>query len=607
MYDIELSRRMRVLTFIIIVVIGGLVLRLAWLQLVQGAQYKKIADQNRIRQITAQAPRGTIYDRNGAVLVANRPSFAVSIIPAEYTNEQVATPLLAELTGVSASEIAKLLADSQDTPYSPVRIKRDVDDATVAKIKERKYYLPGVFIEAIPVRHYVYNRLAAHLLGYVGRISTEEYEARRNKGYSMTDLIGKDGLELVWEETLRGEDGGRQVEVNAAGEEVAVLGTKPPTPGHGLVLTLDANLQKTAEEALEAQIAASRKLGEPAKGGAVVVLDVKTGAALALASSPSFDPNAFAAGISAHDWNALIHNPDNPLTNRTIQNAYPPGSVFKIVTAAAALETGLTTGQEVFEDKGVYVLDGWQFYGWNTKGLGRLTIVDALAWSSDPVFYELGRRLGADTLAAYAVTFGYGQRAEIGLPGEAKGVVPTAEWKQANFGEPWYPGETLIAAIGQGYYLATPLQQALVLMAVANGGVIYKPRLVDKVLAPDGTPVQVFTPEVLHTVYLRPEVWNIIRQGLAAVTARGTAAAPFQGFPYPVAGKTGSSETGWKTTHSWFACYAPADNPAIAVAALVEEGGEGSVAAAPLVRRVLEAYFGIPSRQPPVPPQGKTD
>ncbi|EAX47044.1 Peptidoglycan glycosyltransferase [Thermosinus carboxydivorans Nor1] len=608
MYDTELSRRMRILMFIIIAVIGGLVLRLAWLQLVQGAQYKKIADQNRIRQITAQAPRGTIYDRSGAVLVANRPSFAVSIIPAEYTNEQVATPLLAELTGVSAGEITKLLADSQDAPYSPVRIKRDVDDATVAKIKERKYYLPGVFIEAIPVRHYVYNGLAAHLLGYVGRISAEEYEARRNKGYSMTDLVGKDGIERVWEETLRGEDGGLQVEVNAAGEEVAILGNKPATPGHGLVLTIDANLQKVAEKALEEQIAASRKLGEPATGGAIVVLDVKSGAVLTLASSPSFDPNAFAAGIKARDWNALIGNPNNPLTNRTIQNAYPPGSVFKIVTAAAALETGLTTEQEVFEDKGVYVLDGWWFYGWNTKGLGRLTIADALAWSSDPVFYELGRRLGVDTLAAYAVTFGYGQQVDIGLPGEAKGVVPTAEWKQANYGEPWYPGETLIAAIGQGYYLATPLQQALVLMAVANGGVIYKPRLVDKIIAPDGTPIQDFPAEVLRTVYLRPEVWDIIRQGLAAVTARGTAAAPFQGFPYPVAGKTGSSETGRGTTHSWFVCYAPADNPAIAVAALVEEGGEGSVAAAPVVRRVLDAYFGIPFQgSQPVPPKGKTD
>ncbi|SMD10534.1 penicillin-binding protein 2 [Sporomusa malonica] len=604
MWD-EKSRRIKILAIIVVGIVSLLVLRLVWMQLFQGAQYKKIAEQNRIRQITAQAPRGTIYDKNGAIIVANRPSFAVSIIPGEYSNPQEATPLLAVITGVPVDEINKLLKGSEDYPYTPVRIKRDVDATTVAKIEERQYYLPGVVIEAIPVRQYVYKELAAHILGFVGSISEEEYVRRKKQGVHPNDLVGKDGLEREWEEALRGTDGGRQLEVNAVGEDVRSLGERASTPGKGLVLTIDANLQKATEEALNVQVEASRKMGQPAKGGAVVALDVKTGGVLVMASTPAFDPNIFAGGITSKDWNQLITNSNHPLNNRALQNSYPPASVFKIVTAAAALEMNLTTPQEIFDDRGVYVLNGWSFYGWETKGLGKLTIIDGLAWSSDPVFYELGRRLGADNLASYALTFGFGEKTGIKLAGEEKGIVPTADWKEANYGESWYPGETLIAAIGQGYYLVTPLQQAMLTMAVANGGIVYKPMLVDKVLTPDGSLIEKLQPEVLRTIYLRPEVWDTVRQGMMAVTAKGTGAAVFKGFPKTVAGKSGSGETGRGTTHSWFACYAPAEAPEIAVAVLVEEGGEGSMAAAPVTRRVLEAYFSIQSK--PLPPAPRTD
>ncbi|WP_188399035.1 penicillin-binding protein 2 [Sporomusa sp. GT1] len=602
---IEQIRRLKIVGLVVVGIVSLLVLRLVWLQLLQGAHYKKNAEQNRTRQISVQAPRGVIYDRNGEILVSSRPSFAVSIIPHEYTNPQEATPLLASITGVAVEEINQLLADSIDFPYTPVRIQRNADDVMIARIQERQYYLPGVVLEAIPVRQYVYEELASHVLGFVGRISQEEYARNKEQGYHPADLVGKDGLEREWEEVLRGTDGIRQSEVNASGEEVRPLGNRPSVTGRGLVLTLDANLQKAAEEALAAQVAASRTIGEPAKGGSVVVLDVNTGGVLVMASNPPFNPNLFAGGISSKAWNELIANPDHPLNNRAIQNAYPPGSVFKIVTAAAALEMNLTTPQEIFDDRGVYVLNGWRFYGWNVKGLGKLNIVDGLSLSSDPVFYELGRRLGADNLAAYALTFGLGKATGIKLAGEVKGIVPYIEWKQANYGEPWYPGETLIAAIGQGYYLATPLQQALLTMAVANGGIVYKPRLVDQVLTPEGSLAVSLPPEVLWTIYLRPEVWDTVRQGLIAVTTRGTGAAAFKDFPQTIAGKSGSAETGRGTTHSWFACYVPAEKPEIAMAVLVEEGGDASVAAVPVTRRVLEAYFGIPNKQ--LPPAPKTD
>lgn len=596
MWETNKSRRMRILSEIIVGVILLLVLRLAWMQILQGPQYKKVAEENRVRQITAQAPRGTIYDRNGAVLVSNRPSFALSVIPYEYSNGEIATPILAEITGLSAGEIQRRIENGANFPHTPVRLKRDVDDAMLAKIEERKYYLPGVIVEAAPIRYYLYKHLAAQVFGYVGNISEEEFAERRQRGYSPNDLIGKDGLERVWEEKLKGTDGGRQVEVNAMGEEVESIGEKAAIPGKGVVLTLDANLQKAAEDALQNQISAARKIGEPAKGGSAIVMDVHTGGVLAMANAPSFDPNVFAGGITVKDWNSLMNDPNHPLSNKAIQSQYPPGSVFKIVTSAAALDAGYTTTAEVFQDKGVYVLSGWSFYGWEPKGLGALTIVDAIAWSSDPVFYELGHRMGADNLAGYAVTFGLGRPTGIKLLGEEAGIVPTEEWKQETYGEPWYPGETLIAAIGQGYYLTTPLQQAMLLMAVANGGVVYRPMLVDKILSPDGSVLENYQPEVLRTIYLRPDIWDAIRRGLVQVTTVGTASSVFKGFQPVIAGKTGSAETGRNTTHAWFACYAPADNPRIVVAVLVEDGGEGSVSAAPVVRRILETYFSLPAQ-----------
>jgi len=605
-WELEKSWRISILSVVVCAVMAVLVARLVWVQLLEGPQYKKIAESNRIRKIYQQAPRGTMYDKNGAVVVGNRPSFAISVIPAEYSKPETATPFLAEVTGMTEEEITGLLQQGQQFLFTPVRLKRDVGQDTMIKIEEKKSVLPGVIIEAIPVRHYVYGEMAAQVFGYIGRISDKEYEERKTAGYGMSDLIGKDGLEKVWEESLRGVDGGREVEVNALGEEVRVAGEKTAVPGNSLVLALDANLQKAAEDALKAQISASRLGGMPAKGGAVVVVDVHTGGVRAMVSSPAFNPNVFAAGITSREWNALLNNPDKPLGNRAIQSTYPPASVFKVITAAAALETGHTTAEEIFNDVGFYVLQGWTFYGWEPKGLGRLNIVDALAMSSDPVFYELGRRLGTDNLAAYALTFGYGKSSGIGLLGEESGFVPTEEWKTKTYGEPWYPGETIIAAIGQGYYLATPLQQALLMMAVANGGTIYRPMLVDKVLNPAGLTVNQIKPEIIRTIYLRPTVWDAVRRGMEAVIIRGTAASSFNGFNKPVAGKTGSAETGRGTVHSWFACYAPADNPQIAMAVLVEDAGEGAMAAVPVGRKVLEAYFALPSSSP-MPPPAKSD
>jgi penicillin-binding protein 2 len=596
-YYNQQTSRMATLLMVIVGIFMILILRLAYMQIMQGAQYKKTANENSVRRITTQAPRGSIYDRSGAIIVTNRPSFSVAIIPSEYTNPQGVTPFLSSLIGVTPQKIDNLVKKGQAVPYTPVHLKRDIDAAVVAQLGERKRDLPGVVVEVVPIRQYVYNSLAAHLLGYVGAISDEEYE-KRQATYGLNDFIGKDGIEQQWEQALKGIDGGKEVEVNAQGEELRVLGNTSAIAGKSLYLTLDANLQKVAEDALNQEILACRKVGEPAKGGAVVMLEAKTGKVLVLASSPAFDLNSFASGITAKDWNQLINNPDSPLTNKAIQNIYPPGSVFKIVTAAAALDSEKTTTTEIFDDRGAYSLNGWKFYGWEAQGLGKLTISDALIFSSDPFFYEMGNRLGVDLLASYARTFGLGQKTNIELSGEEVGCVPTAEWKQLTYNQAWYPGETLIAAIGQGYYLVTPLQQAMLLMAVANKGIEYQPIIVDHIVGIDGTVEVQSQPVLLHKIYLAPEYWSAIQQGLRGVTTRGTAATVFQGFPISVYGKTGSAETGRGTTHSWFACYAPGEQPQIVVAVLVEEGGEGTVAAAPVAKKILEAYFAEPNYNP---------
>jgi penicillin-binding protein 2 len=591
MWSWEKLQRINTLAVIMAVMMLLLVGRLAWMQILQGPQYKKVAEENRTRQIVAQAPRGTIYDCNGAVLVSNRPSFAVSVIPAAYLHPQTEDPILAEITGVSPEEIEKMLNETEDAAYTPIRIKRDVNEAIIAEIEEHKAYLPGVIVEAVPVRYYPYRQMAAHVLGYMGSINKEEYAKRKGQGYRLNDLIGKAGVEKEWESTLKGVDGGLQIEVNAQGEQVQRIGSKSPVPGKSLVLTIDANLQKVAEEALRQQILVTRSIGQPAQGGCAVVLDVHNGAVLALASSPAFDPNLFAGGISIKDWDDLLKDPNRPLADKVIENTYPPGSVYKIVTLAAALDLGVANIDEIFDDKGVFHYDGWNFYGWDTAGLGELNLVDALAWSSDPVFYELGRRIGADRLAGYALTFGFGKKTGIALAGEKAGLVPTKEWKQQVFGEPWYAGETIIAAIGQGYDLVTPLQQAMLLMAVANNGKVFRPMVVNKIITPEGKLIKKYQPEVLETVNLRPEVWKTIKQGLEEVTAKGTAATAFRDFQPRVAGKTGSAETGSGTVHSWFACYAPSDNPEIAVAVLVEHGGDGAVSAVPVAKKIVSAYF----------------
>lgn len=488
--------------------------------------------------------------------------------------------------------------------YRPVRLKTDVDFQTVAEIEERR--LPGVVIEVEPMRNYLYGNTASHIFGYVGEINQEELEASKDKGYRPGDLFGKMGLEKVLESYLKGIDGGQQVEVTASGKPIKVLGQKEPIPGHSVTLTIDIKLQQIAENKLKEQLLKLQtdkyKPFPNAKRGAVVALNVKTGEVLAMASIPDFDPNMFARGITQKEWEEISKNPLNPMVNLAIAGTYPPGSVFKMVTATAALEEKVTNENEFVRDTGVY----WTILPkrcWRAGGHGMVNMVRALAESCNIYFYEMGRRLGIDNIEKYAKLYGLGSITGIELPGEKPGQVASREYKKNTFTRPddkiWYPAETLDAAIGQGYNSFTPIQIANYVAAIANDGVWMKPHLIKSIDDPDGNIVLEKNPEIGGQLDFSKDTFRIIKEGMRAVTLPGgTAYSVFADFPISVAGKTGTAE--WDVTkdpHGWFVAFAPYEDPEIAVAVFIEQAGSGGTTGGPVARAIFEEYFHLTERE----------
>lgn len=608
----ELEQRLKSATAFLTVVFVLLGARLWWLQLVRGAELEQKSRSNAVRLVTIPAPRGVFYDRRHRPLVNSRLAFSVSIIPRELGPDPEATyRKLGPLVGLTPKEIAAEVEKGQNQPYYPVRLARDVDAATVTRVEEARLDLPGVIVEEIPVRNYVYGKYASHLFGYLGKVSAEEWPALKEKGYAPSDVVGKTGLEKQFETLLRGKDGGQQVEVNRVNRPVRVVGTVEPVPGDSLVLTIDRETQQAAEDALESQIEWLKKNTQyvNARGGAVVALDPHSGAILAMASRPAFDPSQFVGGVSAAYWREIVSNPANAFLNRATEAAMAPGSTFKPVTAIAALSERVTTVDEVFVDRGrdpVYPQKACWLWNRDGRVHGEVDIAQGLKVSCNIVFYELGRRLGIDRLAEWARRLGLGEKTGLELyPGEYAGNVPDRDWKRRSFTRAdqkiWYPIETLDVSIGQGALQVTPVQLATLYGAIANGGTFYKPYVVEAVLSPEGRAIQSFGPEVRRKIDLDPQILAVVKRGLGDVVAGGTAAAAFAGFPIAVAGKTGTAETAVhsRDNHAWFAAFAPAENPEIVVVVMIERGGSGSSSAAPVARKVLEAFFGIKKPEPP--------
>ncbi|MBI3975679.1 MAG: penicillin-binding protein 2, partial [Armatimonadetes bacterium] len=485
----ESAGRLVALGVVVALLFGLLVGRLWQLQVIQGPYYLEQSEGNRLRDLRLPAPRGIVYDRKGRPLATNRAAFTVSVLPNELRGAERVLPRLAAILQMPEGEIHDRIARARSRPFEPVRLRRDAPKAVVAMVEENRLDLPGVIIEVEPARHYLYGPLAAHALGHLGEISPTELAAWT--GYRMGDLVGKGGVERVYDRALRGQDGRLRVEVDARGRPLRVLGREPSRPGRSIVLAIDLDIQRAAEAAL----------GD--RAGAVVVLDPRTGEVLALASHPAYDPNAFAAGISARQWAHLTGDRGLPLLNRAVEGTYEPGSVFKIVTAAAALTRGTATRATRIHCPGVFRLGGWVFH--DLKAHGTVDFVTGVAKSCNVFFWTLGHRTGGDAMAEVARAMGLGERTGIDLPAEAAGLIPSSAWKQRILGEPWYPGDNLNMAIGQGWVNVTPLQIARMAAAVGNGGTLVRPHLVREVIDPESRRTERVRAAPLGTIHLAPD------------------------------------------------------------------------------------------------------
>ncbi len=601
----DLQRRYK--PFLIAGLIGFLALgvRMWYLQVIKGEELSRLSKHNRIRIREIPASRGMILDRKGRILIDNRPSFEVLLVPEDIVDMEKTTEFLYRILRVTPEEVGKRLeANNHRPPFKPIRIQSDISRLHLALLKTHQLDLPGLIVDVRPRRAYNYGNMASHLVGYLGEIDSRELKRDRFKAYKMGDIIGKYGVEQQWEPFLKGMDGGRQVEVDAYGREIKVLQRVEAHPGNNLLLTIDLDLQMTAEVLLEG------------KEGTIVAMNPQNGQILAMVSHPSYDPSLFAGGINHDDWETLIQNPFHPLQNRAIQGQYAPGSVFKVITAIAGLEEGAISPQEILFCGGSYRLGNRTYRCWRKGGHGKVDLHRAIVESCDVFFYQVGQRLGIDTLAKYAKGFGLGKATGISLNDEKPGLIPSSEWKKKVYDEVWYQGETLSCAIGQGYILVTPLQLLNAISAIATEGILYRPQLVERIERVNGKVLKSYEPISTGKIPGSPENLMFIREALLGVVNedRGTGRVA-RIKDVTVSGKTGTAQVialredvaeedipYEYRDHAWFVAYAPMENPIISVAVLVEHGGHGASASAPIARKVIQKYLDILKEEGTFPP-----
>jgi penicillin-binding protein 2 len=588
-------------------------LRLFQLQIIEGADLRSRSEQNFVRTIRLEAPRGDIVDREGRILASTRPAYRVQVIPDELHGGDRTFHVLSQILGESPGELARRVGQpSGRQRFRPVVLRGDLSYERFVQVESHRYALPGVVTNIGPRRHYVEVDLAAHLLGTIGEVGMRQLALPQFSDYDAGEIVGQFGLESQLEAHLRGRAGGRNMVVDVAGREIELLDEIKPIPGGRVVLTLDLDLQRIAEEAFR-----STDPEVPDHMGALVAIDPTNGEILALVSLPSYDPNSFAGGIDSQTWEQLLSDPWKPLRNRALSGEYAPGSTYKAVIAAAGLSEGEITREEEIFCPGYYRMGRRIYRCWKRGGHGDVAMDVALKNSCDVYFYTLGVRLGIDRIARYAKGFGFGRPTGIVLGAEKAGLIPTMEWKRRVKGEGWIKGETVSAAIGQGYNLVTPIQLAVAYAAIANGGRVLRPQLIKRLETWDQKVLEIFTPEERSRVPVSREIIEVVRDGLIAVVEgeRGTGSrARVPGIV--VAGKSGTTQVVSLALvkdlepeeipvryrdHALFAAFAPAMAPEIVVVALVEHAGAGGgKVAAPIVQKVLARYFEKHPRQPEV-------
>ncbi|MFK5927368.1 MAG: penicillin-binding protein 2 [Desulfuromusa sp.] len=582
-----------------------LLLRLWYLQVISYEDLQERSVRNRTRVLTLDAPRGPIFDRNGVLLVDNRPSFQISVMRQDVDNSSQLFAKLAPLLEVDVAELESRWQKGKRFPsYRPVPLAEDVSREIMERVQEHSVDLPGVLTEVRPVRDYLEQGSAAHLIGYLGEITKDELQSGKFSHYRGGDFIGKTALERTFDPYLRGEKGRRLVEVDVQGKLFRQLRVEPARPGNKIYLTLDRDLQRAADQAFADQ------------SGAAIAMDVNTGEILAMVSRPTFNPALFAKGIAGDEWNILAKDNRHPLQNKVISGQYPPGSTFKMVVALAALRNGIVgTNRHIYCD-GAFEVGGSRYRCWKKTGHGSTNLKKALRESCDVWFYTVGLELGIDKLSAAAKEFGLGSPVGYPLPGERSGIIPSQEWKHRRYNKPWYAGETVIASIGQGFVLATPIQLAVMMAAVANNGKVLKPQVVRQVEDWEGHVLLQTHPEVVRQIDYSPEAWKAVQNGLVAVVNEPHGTGHVAHIDdILVAGKTGTSQVVRRKSdkeeeldekgeipyrfrpHALFIAYAPAEKPEIAVVVVVEHGQSGGRAAGPIVKQIIQRYMDLKEKK----------
>jgi penicillin-binding protein 2 len=593
----EYRNRFRVLFWLVLIAVSLIVVRLWYLQVIQGQELRVRSENNRVRLREIKALRGIILDSRGVVLVDNRPSFDVIIYPEDAKNVRGVIETLEGLYGKQQLDLSEDYSQLLEAkrPLMTYRLDRNISREKLALVETHALELPGVIIDVMPVREYFFGESMAHVIGYTGEVSRSDLEREGSDVLKSGDIVGKYGIERYLDPKIRGKNGGEQIEVNVVGKKIRTLGRVEPTIGYRVVLTLDSVLQRTAWNALEG------------KAGSVIAINPRDGSILAMVSKPGFDPNLFNRGITPENWEKLTRSPLHPMENKAISGQYPPGSTYKLIVAAAGLEEGIITPETSFNCPGTFEMGTRTFRCWKKGGHGRVSLHRALVESCDVYFYNVGRLLGVDRIAEYAHKFGLGTKTGVTLLGEKAGLVPTSDWKLARFGVPWQPGETISIAIGQGFNTLTPLQLLNAYCATANRGVVYTPRVIQRIETEDGQIVQEFPPEPKAAVDVSRENFELIVQALWGVCNEpGGTGHALRRKEADVCGKTGTAQviglpegTDARQVvfpyeyrdHALFVCFAPKDNPEIAVVVVVEHGGHGATAAAPVARKVIDAYF----------------
>lgn len=592
----EFRQKLKIVIILIGVALSVLLIRLWYLQVIKGNELKQRSENNAVRFRKIQPLRGLVMDRNGQVIVDNRPSFDVLYMPTKGVNPE---SLIQKIKDIYKTKSIDYASDQPFPktlkPYLPVRLEKNVSMEKVALVETNMIDLPGVYVDVTPVRLYMDGEIIAPIIGYTGEVSKEELE-NSEEDYSSGDITGKYGIERVLEPYIRGRRGNELVEVNAFGKVIKNLGRIDPVSGSNVVLTIDAQLQKVAWDAFEG------------KAGAAVAMDPRDGSILAMVSLPSFDPNLFNSGIAREEWEKLQKNPLNPLSNRSISGQYPPGSTYKLIVAAAALEEGMITPETRISCSGSFNLGNRSYRCWKKHGHGSVNLHRALVESCDVYFYTVGRMLGVDKIARYARLFGLGEATGIELAHERKGLVPTRDWKLARLKEPWQLGETISISIGQGFNLTTPLQLVQAYGALANGGTLWRPHLVQRIELADGSIEKKYLPEKKGELKLSQQTLSVLNRALwGVVNEPGGTGAAARRPNADVCGKTGTSQViglpqndkarraqkiaAFHKDHALFVGYAPMKSPEIAVVVIAENAGGGGAVAAPIARKILNAYF----------------